>query len=143
MTRWADHGEQGAGCLCGAVRMRVCGAPLRVGLCHCLDCRKAHGAPAVVFAMFLRERVRIETATGAIGGRRSPRGYLRAFCTSCGSPIFGEARDSPEIELPLGLFDRWGLWAPSYESWASRREPWLHAMTLRHSFTEDRDPTAI
>src|SRR5690606_28813964 len=33
-----------AGCLCGAVRLTATGAPWRVGLCHCLDCRKHHGA---------------------------------------------------------------------------------------------------
>lgn len=30
--------------LCGAVRLVASGRPYRVGLCHCLDCRKHHGA---------------------------------------------------------------------------------------------------
>jgi hypothetical protein len=28
------------GCLCGNVRIEASGLPYRVGLCHCLDCRK-------------------------------------------------------------------------------------------------------
>ena len=32
------------GCLCGDVRLRASGEPYRVGICHCLDCRKHHGA---------------------------------------------------------------------------------------------------
>ncbi len=32
------------GCVCGAVRLVASGCPDRVGLCHCLDCRKHHGA---------------------------------------------------------------------------------------------------
>ena len=32
------------GCLCGDVRLVATGRPYRVGLCHCLDCRKHHGA---------------------------------------------------------------------------------------------------
>lgn len=28
------------GCLCDAVRIVAAGAPYRVGLCHCLYCRK-------------------------------------------------------------------------------------------------------
>ena len=31
------------GCLCGNVRIVASGLPYRVGLCHCLDCRKHHG----------------------------------------------------------------------------------------------------
>ena len=38
------------GCLCGDVRIVASGRPYRVGLCHCLDCRKHHGA------LFLRGR---------------------------------------------------------------------------------------
>ncbi|MGX1099285.1 hypothetical protein ACSSVZ_003338 [Amorphus sp. MBR-141] len=30
------------GCQCGAVRLVATGRPYRVGLCHCLDCRKHH-----------------------------------------------------------------------------------------------------
>jgi len=32
------------GCLCGAVRIEIAAAPYRVGICHCLDCRKRQGA---------------------------------------------------------------------------------------------------
>ncbi len=33
-----------ASCLCGDVRIVASGDPYRIGLCHCLDCRKHHGA---------------------------------------------------------------------------------------------------
>ena len=33
------------GCLCSSVRIVASGRPYRVGVCHCLDCRKHHGAP--------------------------------------------------------------------------------------------------
>ncbi|CAM3663177.1 GFA family protein [Halomonas sp.] len=32
------------GCLCGKIRIVANGEPLRVGICHCMDCRKHHGA---------------------------------------------------------------------------------------------------
>jgi hypothetical protein len=32
------------GCLCGDVRIVATRRPYRVGICHCLDCRKNHGA---------------------------------------------------------------------------------------------------
>ena len=40
------------GCLCGAVRLRAEGEPLRVGVCHCMDCRKHHGALFHASAIF-------------------------------------------------------------------------------------------
>ena len=40
------------GCLCGAVRLEARGKPLRVGVCHCLDCRKHHGSLFYAAAVF-------------------------------------------------------------------------------------------
>ena len=40
------------GCLCGKVRITASGQPDRVGLCHCLDCRKHHGALFYAAAIF-------------------------------------------------------------------------------------------
>ena len=39
------------GCLCGAVRIAIAAAPYRVGICHCLDCRKRQGALFNTFAV--------------------------------------------------------------------------------------------
>jgi len=44
------------GCLCGAVRYQVAGAPLRVGLCHCETCRRNTGASFGTFAVIRREQ---------------------------------------------------------------------------------------
>jgi len=33
-----------ASCNCGAIRIEARGQPLRVGLCHCITCRKEGGA---------------------------------------------------------------------------------------------------
>ncbi len=40
------------GCLCGTVKIEASGRPYRVGLCHCLDCRKHHGALFNASAIF-------------------------------------------------------------------------------------------
>ena len=67
------------GCLCGNVRMVASGLPYRVGLCHCLDCRKHHGALFHASAVFPKDAVTIEGET---------REYARRFfCPRCGSPV--------------------------------------------------------
>jgi hypothetical protein len=35
--------ELSGGCLCGAIRYRIVGAPVFVGQCYCRDCQKATG----------------------------------------------------------------------------------------------------
>ncbi len=57
------------GCLCGAVRVVATGEPDRVGICHCLDCRKHHGALFYAAAIFPRERVEISGETTDFRGR--------------------------------------------------------------------------
>lgn len=133
------------GCACGAVRVRVTGQPLRCGLCHCFDCRKAHAAPFAAFVVFGSENVTLTRRDGAaidgdaLGVFDNGRGYLRHFCRACGSRIHGTDSDGREIELHLGLFDETNLWTPSYECWVPRRERWLGALpTVGSSYVEDR-----
>ncbi|MGD9509146.1 MAG: GFA family protein [Geminicoccaceae bacterium] len=125
------------GCLCGAVRYLAEGGPYRVGLCHCLDCRKHGGAPFGAFAIFPAGKVRF---TGEEPGiYASPTHSRRCHCRRCGSPVFGCAEGSDEVELHLGSFDEVGLFAPTYELWTIRREPWLPAIPsiVRH-YERDR-----
>ena len=49
------------GCLCGSVRFVASGRPYRVGLCHCLDCRKHHGALFHASAIFPEDAVTIDS----------------------------------------------------------------------------------
>ena len=48
------------GCLCGDVRIVATGRPYRVGLCHCLDCRKHHGALFYAAAVFPQDAVTVD-----------------------------------------------------------------------------------
>ncbi len=48
-----------ASCNCGAIRIEARGQPMRVGLCHCITCRKAGGAPFTASAIWRREDVTI------------------------------------------------------------------------------------
>ena len=57
-----------ASCLCGAIRITAAGEPNRVGLCHCLDCRKHHGALFFAAAIFPADAVTIEGETRAYVG---------------------------------------------------------------------------
>lgn len=121
--------ERRGGCACGAVRYVVEGGPVRVGLCHCLTCRKRHGAPYNAFAVFRSDKVRIEGRTQAW---EDDQHGLSHGCTVCGAPLFwttGGEGDG-EIEIHLGGLDDTGQFAPQYEIWVKRREPWLRPLDV-------------
>ncbi|MBS1183038.1 MAG: glutathione-dependent formaldehyde-activating protein [Proteobacteria bacterium] len=120
------------GCLCGSVRLKASGRPYRVGICHCLECRKHSGALFHASAIFPEEAVVIEGETGDYNGRH--------FCPRCGSSVFGKSGD--EIEVNLGTLDAPNQFEPTYELWTIRREAWLPAFPLKHSYERDRDATS-
>ena len=120
------------GCLCGNVRISATGPPYRVGLCHCMDCRKHHGALFHASAIFAEDAVTITGETRDYHGRH--------FCPRCGSPVFGRSGD--EIEVNLGTLDVPDQFTPTYELWTIRREGWLPPFPMRHRYPQDRDSDA-
>lgn len=120
------------GCLCGDVRLAASGRPYRVGLCHCLDCRKHHGAAFNASVIFPAGAVAIEGETRDYAGRH--------FCPRCGSPVFALSGD--EIEVSLGALDAPDQFRPTYELWTIRRESWLPPFPLAHRYERDREATS-
>jgi hypothetical protein len=118
-------------CRCGNVLIEASGTPYRVGICHCSDCRKHHGALFHASAIFPQEAVKISGETRDYEGR--------FFCPRCGSPVFGRSAD--EIEVNLGTLDDTDQLIPTYESWTIRREAWLPPFQLAHRYDRDRDTT--
>lgn len=117
------------GCLCASVRIVATGRPYRVGICHCLDCRKHHGALFHASAIFPQEAVKIEGETRDFKGRH--------FCPRCGSSVFSRSDD--EIEVNLGSLDAPDQFRPSYELWTIRREAWLPAFALTRRYERNRE----
>lgn len=116
-------------CLCGKVRILALGRPYRVGICHCIDCRKHHGALFHASAVFPQDAVTVEGA---------PRDYDgRSFCPCCGSSLYSRTDD--EIELNLGILDGPHELVPTYELWTIRREAWLPPFPLARRYDRDRD----
>ena len=116
-------------CLCGHVRYEVRGEPMRVGLCHCSDCRKESGAVFTTFAVWPRN------AFSSAGETLVHKG--RSFCPTCGSRLFNLTDEEAEIRVgsldaaPTGL-------TPSHEIWIKRRESWLAPLPGCEQFQEDR-----
>ena len=117
------------GCLCGAVRIVASGKPDRVGICHCLDCRKHHGALFYAAAIFPETAVTIEGETRDYKGRH--------FCLECGASVF--ARTGDEVEVHLGSLDAPDKLTPTYECWTVRREGFLPPFAGMKQYERDRE----
>lgn len=77
--------ELTGGCQCGGVRYRVSGELVYAALCHCGDCRKAAGAPAVHWTAFPAGA--FELLHGELREYRSSKLATRGFCPTCGTGI--------------------------------------------------------
>lgn len=126
--RASDMSEHKGGCRCGRVRFTATGEPYRVGICHCMDCRKHSGAPFGASAIFPEAQVAIEGETREYEGR--------FFCPRCGSPVF--ARSDDEIEINLGALESANHFVPTYESWTVHRERWLPTFPLHKQYQRNR-----
>lgn len=89
---------QTGGCHCGAIRYEVRGDPVHSALCHCSDCRKAAGAPAVAWTAFSEENVTL--LSGSPRERNSSGASVRSFCGDCGTGLFFR-----NVEVMPGLVD--------------------------------------
>ncbi|GLQ16063.1 aldehyde-activating protein [Maritalea porphyrae] len=115
------------GCLCGDVRFETTSSPDSVGICHCLDCRKHHGALFYAAAIFKHDDVKITGETNHYKGRH--------FCPNCGSSVFAKTGD--ETEVHLGAFDQPNQFVPTYELWCARREEWLPPFVTTKQFEKE------
>ena len=116
-------------CLCGQVQLSVRGDPLRVGICHCTDCRQESGSAFTFYGIWPARQFERTGETSQFHGRH--------FCPRCGSRLFSV--DDREAELKLGILSvAPTALVPSYELWVKRREPWLQPVAGAVQYVENR-----
>ncbi|MEW5687459.1 MAG: GFA family protein [Pseudomonadota bacterium] len=94
------------GCLCGAVRYEVTGPLAPIQLCHCGQCRKAQGSAFAANIPVATEAFRLVQGEGELREHRASPGKRRVFCGACGSPMFSQRLDMPEVlRLRVGGLD--------------------------------------
>ncbi|AFK56348.1 GFA family protein [Tistrella mobilis] len=116
-------------CLCGQVTFAIEGEPMRVGICHCTDCRKESGSAFTYYGVWHPARTNITGESVEYRGQ--------CFCPQCGARLF--SKNGTEVEIKLGILSPapTGL-VPGYELWVKRREPWLRPVDGAEQFDENR-----
>lgn len=124
MTETRERNGVG-GCLCGAVRYRVRGAPLWVAHCHCQSCRRATASVMATYAGYAGDRFAVER--GEPARFSSSLGVTRSFCGQCGSPLTYESERWPgEVHIFLCTLDEPESLAPQAHVHVAERLSWLH-----------------
>ena len=112
------------GCACGAVRYETEAVPFHRTLCHCVDCRRAAGAPAV--AWFTVPAAEMRYVRGSPAARRSSPKVERAFCAACGTPLsYRNDGYAHEIDVLACTLDDPEAASPQDHTFASQRLGWM------------------
>jgi hypothetical protein len=116
-----------ASCACGQLNLRCEGEPVRVSVCHCLDCQRRSGSAFAAQARFPDAHVAVSgewrewERIGDAGGRARFR-----FCPACGSTICYMVDADPGMTaIPVGAFADPAFPSPVYSVYEGRRHRWL------------------
>lgn len=96
------------GCVCGKVRFKASGEPLRVTICHCTWCQRRTGTAFGTEVVFTAEQVEIagEVARYRHLSDESGRWLDVEFCPTCGTNLGFTLELAPGLRtLPAGAFD--------------------------------------
>ena len=96
----------GGSCLCGGVRFEVTLPFTRAIHCHCSRCRKHSGAFGLTVGHVPMSQVHVLQGEELIRVFEPPGGRVKAFCSQCGSSLFGGAWPDGEMaSVRLGALD--------------------------------------
>jgi hypothetical protein len=117
------------GCSCGAVRYALDAAAISSTLCHCVDCRRIVGAPAV--AWFTIPAAALRFVKGAPALHRSSAQVERGFCGACGTHLtYGHEAYPDEVDVVTCSLDDPNAMPPRDHTFASQRLPWMRVEGL-------------
>ena len=120
-----------ASCRCGQLKATVAGDPVRVSVCHCLDCQQRSGSVFAVQARWPEAQVTVEGRSKSFekvadSGNRA----TYHFCPDCGSDVHYENHGKFDglVAIPLGAFDDPYFLSPKFSVWEGRRHEWVAIM---------------
>ncbi len=127
-----------ASCRCGQLNATVTGEPVRVSVCHCLDCQKRTGSAFSAQARWPAEQVTIEgQSKGWVHFADSGNRITHHFCPECGSTVHYEIEGKFDglVAIPLGAFDDPYLESPAFSVWEKRKHEWVEIVgaNVEHS----------
>lgn len=116
-----------ASCRCGRLRATCRGEPVRVSVCHCLECQRRSGSAFGAQARWPNEDVDV-SGDSATWERIADSGHhvTYRFCPTCGSTVTYTIEGWPGVTaIPYGAFAGTDLPAPGYFVYEDRKLDWV------------------
>jgi hypothetical protein len=113
-------------CLCGGIQYEYDGEIENVVVCHCGMCKRAQGTPFVTNAPIRFDLFRVVTGGDLLKSYFSSEKKRRVFCTNCGSPIFSQKVDMPDvIRLRVGTVTEGKIPPPGCQIYCESKSDWF------------------
>lgn len=116
-----------ATCRCGALRAICRGEPVRISVCHCLECQKRTGSAFAAQARWRDDEVTVE-GQSKTWERIADSGHRATyrFCPTCGSTVAYVIEGWPGVTgIPLGAFADPTFPPPKFSVYEHRRHLWV------------------
>ncbi len=128
-------------CLCGAVRYEVDRLEPRMAHCHCIMCRKFHGAAHSTYGEAKVENFRWIQGEDQLKVFIADNNTTRRFCSNCGSSMtFAPSSDGEGlVEFSLGTLDTPIVERPDAHVFMNFKASWSEENDSLPKFTGGRD----
>ncbi|MBS1968759.1 MAG: GFA family protein [Bdellovibrionales bacterium] len=106
-------------CLCEKVQYTISSSPLSQGICYCQQCQRASGSLGSPMMVLPKSSFSCSTEL-AFYETTSARGSTvkRYFCKDCGSHVYAEISDAPEIvTVKVATLSDLSIFTPQYLVW--------------------------
>ena len=116
------------GCACGAIRFHIAAEPLFQNDCQCRDCQHKSGTGHGSYLTFPRQGVE-QTGEATCWNIVADSGHVktRAFCPTCGSPVYMTFSAMPDVfTVHAASLDDPGRYKPQAVTYAVRGHAWDH-----------------
>lgn len=116
-----------ATCRCGQLKASCEGEPVRVSVCHCLECQKRSGSAFAAQARWADDDI-IVTGEAKVWERVADSGHrvTYRFCPDCGSTLTYQIEGWPGVTaVPLGAFADPAFPAPKFSVYEDRKHAWV------------------
>ncbi|SFR75554.1 Uncharacterized conserved protein [Marinobacter daqiaonensis] len=113
-------------CLCGGITFQYTGPLGPIDLCHCSQCRRAHGSAFSASAPVQKMHLSFTSGEALVTEYESRPGKYRGFCGRCGSQLYSRLDAIPGIlRLRVGVINEPLGKGPSAHVYTGSKSDWF------------------